>query len=316
MTILLVVVGWKQSTSEVSTNPLWPNIVLWGIAAVAATTLYRGFSLQAIWGKCRFLFLAATLSSCIACIFPIIGVYRVGNTSISTNILYGLPLLYNVAIFYIVIFKRAYSYIFDTPSPSILQSGLTTKTNSAWAATKKTIKLVVTVTAFLCLLVSAGLWTLLDIAFPPHDTDKAMIQNFLKNQEAFEEIVAKVQKDGDITRVGDNWYKLTDKKSRTDNPKRIVQYRELLKGISVDNGISVSYLPDGNAKVTFLSHCVGMATGGSCKGYAYEPKLRDAMMLVDDTDEYVANTNIRGYWWVYRKIKGVENWYIYQDYDD
>lgn len=316
MTVLLVAAGWKQSTSTAQSNSLWLNIVLWGIAAVAATTLYRGFSLRAIWGKWRFLLLAATLSSCIACIHPIIGIHEVGNTSISAHILYGFPLLLNVPIFCIIISKRAYTYIFDTPSQSFLQSSLTPKTHSAWAAMKKSIKLVVTVIAFLCLLASAGLWTFLDIAFPPHDTDDVMIQHFMKNQKAFEEIVAKVQKDGDITRIGNNWYQLTDKKSRTDNPKRIEQYRELFKEISVDSGISVSYLPDGNVKVTFLSHCVGLVTGGSCKGYAYEPKLRDAMILVNNTDEYVEDADIRGYWWVYRKIEDADNWYLYHDYDD
>lgn len=180
----------------------------------------------------------------------------------------------------------------------------------------KTIKWIALSTVSLCVVFVGGCWLIGYLLFPPHENDDVMIQHFIKNQKAFEKIVANVQKDGDITRVGDNWYKLTDKKSRTDNPKRIAQYRELFKEISVDSGISVSYLPDGNVKVTFLSHCVGLVTGGSCKGYAYEPKLRDAMILVDDTDEYVANADIRGYWWVYRKIEGTDNWYLYHDYDD
>jgi hypothetical protein len=180
----------------------------------------------------------------------------------------------------------------------------------------KTIKWIALSIISLSAILAGGCWLIGYLLFPPHESDDAMIQHFMKNQQAFEEIVAKVQNDGDIIRVGDNWYKLADNKSRSDNPERILRYRKMFKGISVDSGISVSYLPDGKAKVTFLAHCAGMITGGSCKGYAYEPKLRDAMIVVDDTDEYVANAENRGYWWVYRKIEGAKNWYLYHDYDD
>lgn len=181
----------------------------------------------------------------------------------------------------------------------------------------KTIKWIIISIVSLCIIFVGGCWLIMELAFPPHKTDDIMLQNFVNNRAIFEGIVTKVEKDGDIIRVGDNWYKLTDGEARHDTPERIVQYRKMFKDISVDSGISVSYSSNGKARVVFYSNCIGFVTGGSCKGYAYEPYPRDAMILVDSIDDHKANKDLqRSYWSVHRKIEGAKGWYLYCDFDD
>lgn len=161
-----------------------------------------------------------------------------------------------------------------------------------------------------------GCWLLMELAFPPHDTDDVLIQNFVENRAIFAEIVAKVQEDSDIIRVGHNWYKLADGISRSDAPERIVQYRKLFKEISIDDGIQVTHSSTGEVRVLFYSSCIGFLSPGSCKGYAYEPYPRDASILVDSIDDFEPKAIRASYWWIQRRIEGEDNWYIYFDSDE
>jgi len=180
----------------------------------------------------------------------------------------------------------------------------------------KTIKWIVLSFAILSALFVSGCWLLMELAFPPHDTDDILIQNFVDNQQVFEEIVAKVLRDGDVKRVGHNWYELTDGISREDNPKRIAEYRKLFKKISIDDGIQVNYSSTGEVRVLFYSSCIGFLSPGSCKGYAYEPYPRDASILVDSIDDFEPKATRSAYWWIQRKIEGKDNWYLYFDSDE
>lgn len=169
----------------------------------------------------------------------------------------------------------------------------------------------------LCVLLIVGGWLFLNILFPPHETDDAMLQNFAENRAVFEKVVTQLQQDKDIRRVDDNWYRLADGRARSDSPGRIAQYRNLFKQISTERGIYASYSPDGNPRILFLSNCIGMVTGGSSKGYLYQPHPEDDLLLVDSIDDYDQQKDLwRSYWAVHRKIEGAEGWYLYCDFDD
>lgn len=144
-----------------------------------------------------------------------------------------------------------------------------------------------------------------------------MLRNFTDNRAVFEEIITRLQRDKDILRVDDNWYRLTDGKVRTDSPERIAQYRKLFKQISTERGIYASHSSSGNQRVLFLSNCQGMATGGSSKGYLYDPYPKKNLLLVNSIDDYDPQNDLwRSYWAVHRKIEGADGWYLYCDYDD
>ncbi|MEZ7196971.1 hypothetical protein [Pseudodesulfovibrio karagichevae] len=180
----------------------------------------------------------------------------------------------------------------------------------------KTIKWIVISVALLSVLFAGGCWLLLELTSPSHDSDDALLHNFANNRAIFEGIVAKVQDDGDIIRIGKNWYKLADWIARSDNPDRIVQYRKLFKEISIDSGIHVTYSSAGKARVLFYSSWTGFLSPGSCKGYAYEPYPIDAAILVDSIDGYKPKANRSSFWRIYRGIKEENNWYLYYESDE
>lgn len=169
----------------------------------------------------------------------------------------------------------------------------------------------------LCVFLVVAGWFFLNSVFPPHDTDAAMLENFTHNRVVFEQIVTRLQQDADIRRVDDTWYRLADGKARSDTPERIIQYRKLFKTISTERGIYASYSPNGSPRILFLSNCLGMVTGGSSKGYLYEPQPESELLLVDSIDDYDPQEDLwRSYWAVHRKIDGAEGWYLYCDFDD
>lgn len=181
----------------------------------------------------------------------------------------------------------------------------------------KVIKWILLSIGSLCAILVGGVGLLGTYCPPPHDTDKVMLRNFADNRAVFEKIVTQLQHDKDIRRVDDNWYRLADGKARRDNPERIIQYRELFKKISTERGIYVSYSSGGDISVLFLANCQGMVTGGSSKGYLYEPAPKEDLLLVDNIDDYDPQKDLwRSYWAVHRKIEGAEGWYLYCDFDD
>lgn len=181
----------------------------------------------------------------------------------------------------------------------------------------KTVKWFFLSIGGLCVLLVVGGWLFSNIIFPPHDTDDVMLQNFADNRAVFEQIVSELQQDDDIRRVDDNWYRLADGKARSDNPDRIARYRKLFKKNSTGRGIYASYSPNGNPRILFLSNCIGMVTGGSSKGYLYEPHPEGEFLLVDSIDDYDQQKDLwRSYWAVHRKIEGAKGWYLYCDFDD
>ncbi|WP_054651737.1 hypothetical protein [Salidesulfovibrio brasiliensis] len=166
----------------------------------------------------------------------------------------------------------------------------------------KTVKWFFLSIGVLCVLLVAGGWLFLNIIFPPHDTDDVMLQNFAENRAVFEQIVTQLQQDDDIRRVDDNWYSLADGKARSDTPDRIVWYRNLFKNISTERGIYASYSSNGSPRILFLSNCIGMVTGGSSKGYLYDPHPKSELLLVDSIDDYDQQQDLwRSYWAVHKK---------------
>lgn len=180
----------------------------------------------------------------------------------------------------------------------------------------KTIKWIVLSLAFLGVISVGGYWLLMELASPSHESDDTLLQNFANNRAVFEKIVSKVQADGDISRIGSNWYMLTDGVSRKNAPDRIVQYRKLFKKASLDGGISVTYSSTGKARVLFYSSCIGFLSPGSCKGYAYEPYSRDSTILVDSIDDYRPKSTRSSFWCIHRGIKGENHWYLYYESDN
>ncbi len=115
MMLFLMLSGFDYHSTSPSPDSSWTGFLLWGTIASASILLFRGFSLHAIWGRWRYLFLVSALSNVLVCIAPIKLIHEVGNTSFNAHILYGFPLPLNALILYVVVSKRAYEFLFDTP---------------------------------------------------------------------------------------------------------------------------------------------------------------------------------------------------------
>lgn len=115
MMLFLMLSGVDYHSTSPSPDSSWIGSLLWGTIASASIVLFRGFSLHAIWGRWRYLFLVSALSNVLVCIAPIKLIHEVGNTSFNAHISYGFPLLLNVLILCVVTLKRAYQSLFDPP---------------------------------------------------------------------------------------------------------------------------------------------------------------------------------------------------------
>jgi glycine/D-amino acid oxidase-like deaminating enzyme len=141
---------------------------------------------------------------------------------------------------------------------------------------------------------------------PP--TDEALIMNFSRHRNTFDETARMFIADGNeavIGMTGFVWPRETEATSITKS--RIDQYRQQLTTIGASN-VSGSGMPD---LVAFQMHAPVQLPFGPIKSYVYSTRPPQ-LLTKDSTDRYIFAPSQRQR--VCREI--AENWYVCIDYED
>ncbi len=137
-----------------------------------------------------------------------------------------------------------------------------------------------------------------------HPSDGVLLENFARNEEGFERLVAMLREDRELSRVANNWTDPTDPSTIGVTPERIKTYRKLFEKVCIPEGSSYGRDPrDGSEEFEFISSTYGLMVGGSWKGYVHLQKPPDPIVM--DLDTYQPP---EGSFTAYRHIKG--NWYL------
>ena len=136
-----------------------------------------------------------------------------------------------------------------------------------------------------------------------HKSDQQMIQDFLKNENKFYNLLNMVSHDEGLNRVDDNWYDPENLDSINISKERIELYRQLFKELGIPRG----FYRYSNGDVEFISSSQGVAVSGSSKSFIWHQKKPSHLVESIDLDEKYINYP------VYRHIK--DHWYIMFDAD-
>jgi hypothetical protein len=137
-----------------------------------------------------------------------------------------------------------------------------------------------------------------------HPSDSVLLENFMRNEEGFERLIAMLREDRELSRVANNWTCPTNPSTIGVTPERINTYRKLFGKLLIPEGCSYGRDPrDGSEGFEFISSTYGLMVGGSWKGYVHlqKPPGRSVMDLDAYQPPEVSFT-------AYRHIKG--NWYL------
>lgn len=145
---------------------------------------------------------------------------------------------------------------------------------------------------------------------PTRDSDTAMIQNFLRNKAAFDQIVEMFDEDAGVVQIVYDRPLLYDDESTPPSlgvfQPRWWRYRLLFLTAGLKHGIDRRW-GDG---IAFVYWTTGMATGGSEKGYVYSPT---PLQPATDSLDHIS-TPIKSSQPVFRQI--ADGWYLYYIWDD